>query len=117
MEFEYNGHLNEEDRTNLVANEIVNKYPQINLQIAKEAALFEGKISTDKNLNMELQRLYNIMLVNQTNKRSNIIVFKDYLEILRANVNSDINDIYYDIVNQIKRYFDSDAVFPIISYR
>lgn len=117
MKFQYNGHLNEVERINLVANEIIEKYPQINLETAKEAALFEGKISTDKTLNMELQRLYNIMLVNQLNKKSNIIVFKDYLSVLRNNYNSDINDIYYDIVDQIKRYFDTDAIFPIISYQ
>ena len=38
MDFEYNGNLLEDDRINLVANEIVNKYSQISFERAKEAA-------------------------------------------------------------------------------
>ena len=117
MKFQYNGHLNEDERINLVAHEIIKAYPKISLQTAMEAALFEGKISTPKNSNMELQRLYNIMLLNQLNKNSNLLVFRDYLNILKNNINSDIKDIYYDIVDRIKKYFDTNSSFPIISYQ
>ena len=68
MDYEYNGNLLEEDRINLVANEIINKYSQISLEKAKEAAMLEGKISNTKTVNDELNRLYNIMLVNSDNK-------------------------------------------------
>ena len=68
MDFEYNGNLLEDDRINLVANEIVNKYSQISLEKAREAAMLEGKISDYKTINDELNRLYNIMLVNSDNK-------------------------------------------------
>ena len=61
MDFEYNGNLLEDDRINLVANEIVNKYSQISLEKAREAAMLEGKISDYKTINDELNRLYNIM--------------------------------------------------------
>ena len=79
MDFEYNGNLLEDDRINLVANEIVNKYSQISLEKAREAAMLEGKISDYKTINDELNRLYNIMLVNSDNKEIVIIVYKDYL--------------------------------------
>lgn len=78
MDFEYNGNLLEDDRINLVANEIVNKYSQISLEKAREAAMLEGKISDYKTINDELNRLYNIMLVNSDNKEIVIIVYKDY---------------------------------------
>ena len=52
MDFEYNGNLLEDDRINLVANEIVNKYPKISIEKAKEAALLEGKISSNKTINI-----------------------------------------------------------------
>ena len=77
MDFEYNGNLLEDDRINLVANEIVNKYSQISLEKAREAAMLEGKISDYKTINDELNRLYNIMLVNSDNKEIVIIVYKD----------------------------------------
>ena len=64
MMFEYNGNLLEVDRINLVAKEITDKYPQISIEKAKEAAMLEGKISSNKTVNDELNRLYNIMLVN-----------------------------------------------------
>ena len=73
MDFEYNGNLLEDDRINLVANEIVNKYSQISLEKAREAAMLEGKISDYKTINDELNRLYNIMLVNSDNKEIVII--------------------------------------------
>ena len=57
MHFEYNGNLLEDDRINLVANEIVNKYSQISFERAKEAAMLEGKISSPKTVNDELNRL------------------------------------------------------------
>ena len=56
MDFEYNGNLLEDDRINLVANEIVNKYSQISLEKAREAAMLEGKISDYKTINDELNR-------------------------------------------------------------
>ncbi len=116
MKFEYNGHLTEEERINLVAKEITSKYPIISIQTAKEIALFEGKISTPKNINMELQRLYNIMLVNQINKKTNIIVFRDYLSLLKENYDKEVKDKYFDIIDRIKNYFDNNASFPIIDY-
>ena len=54
MMFEYNGNLLEVDRINLVAKEITDKYPQISIEKAKEAAMLEGKISSNKTVNDEL---------------------------------------------------------------
>ena len=39
MKFEYNGNLLEEDRINLVVREIIDKYPQISVEKAKDAAI------------------------------------------------------------------------------
>ena len=64
MNFEYNGHLLENDRIALVAKEIVDYYPQISIEKAKEAAMLEGKISSKKTIDDEFNRLYNLMLVN-----------------------------------------------------
>jgi hypothetical protein len=116
MKFEYNGHLPEEKRINQVAMEITSKYPDISMQTAKEIAMFEGRISTPKTANMELRRLYYIMLVNQTNKKSNIIVFRDYLNVLKNNYDASIKDKYFDIIDKIKNYFDNNASFPFIDY-
>lgn len=115
MDFEYNGNLLEEDRINLVANEIVNKYSQISFEKAKEAAMLEGKISNSKTINDELNRLYNIMLVNSDNKEIVLIVYKDFLNLLNnTNIETDKNN-YINLVDRINAYFQNYAEFPFLS--
>ncbi len=113
MEFEYNGNLLEEERINLVANEIISKYPQINIDKAKEAAMLEGKISKNKNINDELNRLYNIMLVNSDNKNVVLLVYKDILDLFKNNNLEDNNYIY--LINGINDYLQGYAEFPLLS--
>ena len=115
MDFEYNGNLLEDDRINLVANEIVNKYSQISLEKAREAAMLEGKISDYKTINDELNRLYNIMLVNSDNKEIVIIVYKDYLEVLKnSNIEED-RENYINLVDGINAYLQNNDEFPFLS--
>lgn len=115
MDFEYNGNLLEDDRINLVANEIVNKYSQISFEKAKEAAMLEGKISNSKTVNDELNRLYNIMLVNSDNKEIVLIVYKDFLNLLNnTNIEPDKNN-YISLVDGINAYFKNYADFPFLS--
>lgn len=115
MDFEYNGNLLEDDRINLVTNEIVNKYSQISLEKAREAAMLEGKISDYKTINDELNRLYNIMLVNSDNKEIVIIVYKDYLEVLKnSNIEEGRNN-YINLVDGINAYLQNYAEFPLLS--
>lgn len=115
MDFKYNGNLLEDDRINLVANEIVNKYSQISLEKAREAAMLEGKISDYKTINDELNRLYNIMLVNSDNKEIVIIVYKDYLEVLKnSNIEEGRNN-YINLVDGINAYLQNYAEFPLLS--
>lgn len=115
MNFEYNGNLLEEERINLVANEIINKYPQISITKAKEAAMLEGKISTNKTVNDELSRLYNIMLVNSDDKKIVAIIYNDFINILRNNtINNDHNKFYY-IAESIHSFLNSLIEFPYLS--
>lgn len=115
MNFEYNGNLLEEDRINLVANEIVNKYSQISFEKAKEVAMLEGKISSLKTVNDELSRLYNIMLVNSYSKEIVSIVYKDFLKVLQdSNIEEERND-YLNLVDGIKDYLQNHAEFPFLS--
>ena len=99
MDFEYNGNLLEDDRINLVANEIVNKYSQISFERAKEAAMLEGKISSPKTVNDELNRLLIDELIEDiaVSEDGNIkVIFKyedKYFEALDF-----INKQKYDII-------------------
>ena len=115
MDFEYNGNLLEEDRINLVANEIVHKYSQISLEKAKEAAMLEGKISSSKTVNDELNRLYNIMLVNRDNKEIVLLVYKDFLNLLNNNYFDENYNNYIKLVDGINDYFQNYAEFPFLS--
>ena len=104
MDFEYNGNLLEDDRINLVANEIVNKYSQISFERA-----------SPKTVNDELNRLYNIMLVNSDNKEMVTIVYKDFLEVLKnSNIEED-RDNYINLVDGINAYLQNNAEFPFLS--
>lgn len=99
MHFEYNGNLLEDDRINLVANEIVNKYSQISFERAKEAAMLEGKIYSPKTVNDELNRLLIDELIEDiaVSEDGNIkVIFKyedKYFEALDF-----INKQKYDII-------------------
>ena len=115
MDFEYNGNLLEDDRINLVANEIVNKYSQISLEKAKEAAMLEGKISSPKTVNDELNRLYNIMLVNSDNKEIVTIVYKDFLEVLKNGNFKQVGNNYIKLAEGINAYLQNYAKFPFLS--
>ena len=115
MKFEYNGNLLEDERINLVASEIIAKYPQVSIEKAKEAAMLEGKISTViKTVNDELNRLYNIMLVNSDNKNIVSLVYKDFLNILRT-IDENDDNIYINLVNGINDYLQNYSDFPFLS--
>ena len=113
MIFEYNGNLLEEDRINLVVKEITSKYPQISIEKAKEAAMLEGKISSNKTVDDELKRLYNIMLVNSENKNIETLIYKDFLKLLKENNVEDNNYIY--LAEGINNYLQNYAEFPFLS--
>lgn len=113
MIFEYNGNLLEKDRINLVVKEITSKYPQISIEKAKEAAMLEGKISSNKTVDDELNRLYNIMLVNSENKNIVTLIYKDFLKLLKENNVEDNNYIY--LAEGINNYLQNYAEFPFLS--
>lgn len=114
MKFEYNGNLLENDRLNLVAKEITDKYPAISLEKAKEAAMLEGKISSNKTVSDELNRLYNIMLVNCESKDIVALIYKDFFKILKEkNLEEDNNYIY--LAEEINNYLQNYAEFPFLN--
>ncbi len=114
MKFEYNGNLLEDERINLVANEIITTYPQVSIEKAKEAAMLEGKISTTKTVNDELNRLYNIMLVNSDNKSIVLSIYKDFLNLL-STIDIKDDNIYINLVSSINDYFQNYSDFPFLS--
>lgn len=114
MKYEYNGNLLEEDRINLVANEIINKYPQIDIIKAKEAAMLEGKISTNKDIEMEFNRLYNLMSVTNDNKEIVKLIYTDLINLLtNSKDNKKFN--YYSIVFEIANYLNNEREFPYLN--
>ncbi len=115
MKFEYNGNLLEDDRINTVANEIVSKYLMISFDKAREAAMLEGKISGDKSVNDELNRLYNIMLVNSDNRDIVLVVYRDFLDVLNNSNFNEYSDIYIGLVEGINNYLDNYSEFPLLS--
>jgi hypothetical protein len=114
MKYEYNGNLLENDRIDLVAKEIMGDYPQISERKAKEAAMLEGKISTNKTINDELNRLYNIMLVDCENKELVITIYKDFLKLLK-NRQNEISENYVYLAKGISDYLKEDDDFPFLS--
>ncbi len=114
MKYEYNGHLLEEERINLVVKEIVEKYPLVSVERAKEVAMLEGRISSEISIDDVLNRLYNIMLVNCDNENVVYVVYKDYLSALKRKDYNE-SDKYFSIIQQIDDYFQGFVEFPIIS--
>lgn len=114
MKYEYNGNLLEGERINEVANDIITKYPQIKISQAREIAMLEGSISTDYNVDMAFNRLYNIMLV--TSEDTNIVkrVFLDLLSLLSNNRDNKRIDYYYDVTVEISRFLKEEREFPFL---
>ena len=114
MKYEYNGNLKEEDRINLVANEIITVYPEIPIDKAKEIAMLEGRISIDCNLEMVFTRLYNIMLIMSNDKSIVKRVYMDLFNILNANQNDEKIYYYYQILEEIHNFLNSERNFPLL---
>lgn len=116
MQYEYNGNLLEEDRINLVVNEITTAYPEIPIDKAKEIAMLEGKISTACNLAMVFTRLYNIMLIMSNDKSIVKRVSLDLFNILNVNANQNDGkiDYYYQVLEQIYYFLNSEREFPLL---
>ena len=113
MKYEYNGNLLEEDRIKLVAKEITAKYPQISIENARKVAMLEGKVSGPKTIKDELNRLYNIMLINSEDKQIVKTVYQDFMNIIIKNYYNDGIIKYIDIAEDIQQYLQTE--FPLIS--
>ena len=113
MNFEYNGNLLENDRIILVVKEIVDYYPQISLEKAREAAMLEGKISSEKAVDDEINRLYNLMLVNSDNKNIVSQIYNDFLNLMKNNETTE-NHSYIFLVKEIGNFLQDKAEFPLL---
>lgn len=114
MKFEYNGNLLENDRIDLVAKEIVDYYPQISIEKAKEAAMLEGKISSKKTIDDEFNRLYNLMLVNCDNKNIVSMIYNDFLNLVK-NCGIMENNNYISLAEEINAFLQDKAEFPLLN--
>lgn len=115
MKYEYNGNLLEEDRVLLVANEIVEKYPEINFLLTQMAARLEGYISSKVTPDDKLNRLYNIMLVNQNNKELITKVYHDYTGILKFELSNIKNSKYITIGKILNDFIEGYCAFPFMN--
>lgn len=114
MKYEYNGNLNEDERIKKVATEIVQKYPQITIKEAEDIAMLEGKISTDKDTEMEFNRLYNIMLTISDDILRVRQIYTDLVNLVKSNKNDSNIEKYYDITVQIGNFLMGKRDFPIL---
>lgn len=115
MKYEYNGNLLEEDRVLLVAKEIMSKYPELNFLQAQMTARLEGYISDEVTPDDKLNRLYNIMLINQNDKKLISKVYRDYTGILKSELNQIKNYKYITISNMLKDYIEGYTSFPFVN--
>ena len=115
MKYEYNGNLLESERINLVAEEIIRKYPRVSIDKGKKAATLEGRISKEKTNEDELCRLYNIMLVNEDNKLIVMEVFKDFSNIVVDCYKKGIESNYLKVTDGIIDYLKGYIEFPYLS--
>lgn len=114
MKFEYNGNLLEDERISLVAKEILDTYPQISIKKAEEAAMLEGRISSKITPCDVFNRLYNIMLVNSDNKNIVLLVYKDFLHLLKENRTEETN-YFVSIADGINSFLQNYTQFPLLS--
>ena len=104
MNYQYNGHLSEEERIELIATEIVKQYPEINDREAQKIAALEGSISTPCNFDMIFIRLYHIMLIMNQEKEIVRKVYQDLLSYLMESPLTDKFYFYQQVIIEIYRF-------------
>ena len=114
MKYEYNGNLLEEDRINLVSKEIMERYPNINISLARQVAMLEGKISTEKTTEMEFNRLYNILLLSNHNPISMKLVYADLISLIENNKQDPKINYYHAVLLEIYNYLQGQRDFPLL---
>ena len=114
MDYKYNGNMIEKDRIELVASEIIKKYPQIGIEKARDIAMLEERISEDKNIKMQFNRLYNIMLIMQSDKTLVKLVCADLIDILKKAEDKVDLKYYFDVAFQILKYILDERSFPFL---
>lgn len=114
MKYEYNGHLLEEERVNLVAQEITNKYPKISYGKAKDIARLEDSISSEPSLKMEFNRLYNIIVVMQDDLGIVKKIFIDLTEVINKYKDDTNLKYYYDIMKELMGFIKKERLFPYL---
>ena len=112
VKYEYNGHLLEEERIEKVALEIVEKYPHVSMDQARDAARLEGRISTEKDALMQFDRLYNIMLIMEDDRRGMLPVYNDLVEVLKNNSEDENAERYFKLALGIQDYLKNNGEFP-----
>ena len=97
MNYEYNGHLTEEERKNKVSKEITSYYKEINEKEENLIASLEEPITTPPTSVIKFMRLFNILFVIQNNKVLFNKIYNDLENTFKIYLSSNIND--YKIKN------------------
>lgn len=108
MFISYNGNLDEIERINQVAQEILKVYSFISFKDALKIAELESSISENVSNKHILIRLYNIMLICSYNKDIVFKVFQDFVKYLGSEKE------FYHIAEAIKEYLYLDKEFPYL---
>lgn len=108
MFLSYNGNLDEVERINQVAQEILKAYSFISLKDALEIAELESSISENVKNKHILIRLYNIMLICSYNKDIVSQVFPDFVKYLGSEKE------FYHIAEAIEEYLYLNKEFPFL---
>ena len=118
MNCEYNGNKLLNERIDLVANDIISFYKDIDINVAKKIALLEEPIIDDYNKSMHFKRLYNILLFIQNDKELFNRVLVDLKNVYidyKLNPNS-YENLFDSIVFEINRFTNKERIdFPVIS--
>ena len=113
MRFEENSHCDFEEKVNLVIKEIVDAYPDISYEKAKEIAILDETINKPADNDIKFMRFYYMLLVLKQNLKYKKELFVEMFNL----ANSGLKDqkLYY-IFNEIYNFMSGKRVdFPVIS--
>ena len=113
MNFEYNSHLEFEERVLLVSKEIKKAYPFISNSSIIEAAALSNPIDDHVTNDEKFHRLYLLLLVLDENKEDSTIVFNDIYNLYEDGLKE---KKYNDIMEELVKYYSGNrSTFPLIS--
>lgn len=113
MRFEENGHCDFEEKVDLVTKEILDAYPNISIEKAREIAILDETINRPVDNDIKFVRYYYMLLVLNKSIYYRKELFAKMFDLIKLGLND--SNLYY-LFNEVYNFLSGKRIdYPIIS--